>query len=310
MKKGAGFANMSRGGLVDPAALDAALRCGHLSGAVIDVTYPEPPPADWPYWDTPNLIITPHVLSDDIDAYVPRTLDLFFDNLRRYFAGEPLTNLVDLERAVLIAMLHGGTVATSSHGSCESWRSAGRRSTSCASISSRPTAGRFAPFTPGAHIDVHAPNGRCGSTRCAATRATRRATRSRSSGRPAGRGGSRSMHDDVEEGSALGIVGPRNHFPLAAEPRTACSSPAASASRRSTPWRSRSRRDGRSWELHYCARSHAHAAFYRRAAALPGGARDAVLQRGAAAGRARRSCARCGGHRTSTAAARRASCRR
>ena len=98
MKRGAGLVNMSRGGLVDPAALDEALRSGHLSGAVIDVTYPEPPPANWPYWDTPNLMITPHVLSDDIVAYVPRTLDLFFGNLRRYFAGESLTNRIDLER--------------------------------------------------------------------------------------------------------------------------------------------------------------------------------------------------------------------
>lgn len=99
MRKGAGFANMSRGGLVDPAALDAALRGGHLSGAVIDVTYPEPPGKDWPYWDTPNLLITPHVLSDDIENYVPRTLDLFFNNIRNYFDGKPLTNQVDLGRA-------------------------------------------------------------------------------------------------------------------------------------------------------------------------------------------------------------------
>jgi phosphoglycerate dehydrogenase-like enzyme len=99
MRRGAGFVNMSRGGLVDPAALDEALRSGQLSGAMIDVTYPEPPGADWPYWDTPNLIITPHVLSDDIEEYVPRTLELFFANLRRHFAGEPLTNVVDLERA-------------------------------------------------------------------------------------------------------------------------------------------------------------------------------------------------------------------
>lgn len=99
MRRGAGFVNMSRGGLVDPAALDRALRGGQLGGAVIDVAYPEPPPADWPYWDTPNLMITPHVLSDDIDNYVPRTLDLFFDNLRRHFKGEPLTNQVDLERS-------------------------------------------------------------------------------------------------------------------------------------------------------------------------------------------------------------------
>lgn len=99
MKRGASLVNMSRGGLLDPAALDRALRSGHLAGAMIDVSYPEPPPADWPYWDTPNLMITPHVLSDDIDNYVPRTLDLFFSNLRRWFAGEPLTNVVDLERS-------------------------------------------------------------------------------------------------------------------------------------------------------------------------------------------------------------------
>jgi phosphoglycerate dehydrogenase-like enzyme len=98
MKRGAGFVNMSRGGLVDPKALDAALRSERLGGAIIDVTYPEPPPAEWPYFDTPNLIITPHVLSDDIDEYVPRTLDLFFDNVRRLFNGQPLTNVVDLVR--------------------------------------------------------------------------------------------------------------------------------------------------------------------------------------------------------------------
>lgn len=98
MRKGAGFVNMSRGGLVDPAALDAALRSGHLSGAVIDVTHPEPPPPDWPYWETPNLLITPHVLSDDIDNYVPRTLDLFFNNVRSHLSGQPLTNQVDMSR--------------------------------------------------------------------------------------------------------------------------------------------------------------------------------------------------------------------
>lgn len=98
VRRGARFINMSRGGLVDPAALDAALRSGQLGGAMIDVSYPEPPPADWPYWDTPNLIITPHVLSDDIEEYVPRTLDLFFGNVRRLFDGQPLGNVVDLER--------------------------------------------------------------------------------------------------------------------------------------------------------------------------------------------------------------------
>ena len=99
MKKGSALLNMSRGGLVNPAALDQALRSEHLSGAIIDVTYPEPPPEDWPYWDTPNLIITPHVLSDDIDEYIPRTLEIFFNNLQNYFSNKPLTNIVDLERS-------------------------------------------------------------------------------------------------------------------------------------------------------------------------------------------------------------------
>lgn len=98
MKRGAAFINMSRGGLVDPKALEEALRADHLSCAIIDVTFPEPLPPDSSLWDAPNLIITPHVLSDDIDQYIPRTLDIFFENVRRSIAGEPLTNVVDLDR--------------------------------------------------------------------------------------------------------------------------------------------------------------------------------------------------------------------
>jgi phosphoglycerate dehydrogenase-like enzyme len=98
MKRGSGFINMSRGGLVDPVALAAALQSGHLGGAMIDVTSPEPLPPDAALWEAPNLLITPHVLSDDIDQYVPRTLDIFFENVRRHMAGKPLLNLVDLAR--------------------------------------------------------------------------------------------------------------------------------------------------------------------------------------------------------------------
>lgn len=98
MRPGSGFINMSRGDLVDPVALDRALRSGHLSGAMIDVTYPEPLPLDSPLWETPNLIITPRILGTALDQFIPRTLDIFFENVRRHMAGEPLTNLVDLER--------------------------------------------------------------------------------------------------------------------------------------------------------------------------------------------------------------------
>ena len=98
MKPGAGFINMSRGGLVEPTALEENLRSGHLGGAMIDVSYPEPLPAESTLWDVPNLLITPHVLSDDIEQYIPRTLDIFFDNVKRYLAGQPLRNVVDLKR--------------------------------------------------------------------------------------------------------------------------------------------------------------------------------------------------------------------
>jgi phosphoglycerate dehydrogenase-like enzyme len=98
MKPTASFINMTRGGVVDQEALADALRNGRLSGALIDVTSPEPLPSDSPLWDVPNLIITPHVLSDDDDEYVPRTLDIFMDNVRRYCAGQPLRNRVDTER--------------------------------------------------------------------------------------------------------------------------------------------------------------------------------------------------------------------
>lgn len=98
MKEGAGFINMARGELVDQKALEAALRSGRLACAVIDVTSPEPLPKESTLYDAPNLIITPHVLSDDIEQYIPRTLDIFFDNVRRHMAGESLRNVVDLSR--------------------------------------------------------------------------------------------------------------------------------------------------------------------------------------------------------------------
>src|SRR5438045_8913359 len=97
MKRGAAFINMSRGGLVDPKALEEALRTDQIGCAIIDVTFPEPLPSHSSLWDAPNLMITPHVLSDDLDQYVPRTLDIFFENDRRHLTGKPLNNVVDLK---------------------------------------------------------------------------------------------------------------------------------------------------------------------------------------------------------------------
>ncbi len=98
MKPGAGLVNMGRASVVDYEAVATALRAGDLGGAVLDVFDPEPLPAASPLWEVPNLIITPHVSSDDALTYAPRTLDLVFENLGRLLAGRRLKNRVDPAR--------------------------------------------------------------------------------------------------------------------------------------------------------------------------------------------------------------------
>jgi len=63
MKPGAAFVNVSRGEVVDEAALVDALRSGHLSGATLDVFETEPLAADHPLWSMPGVLITPHLAS-------------------------------------------------------------------------------------------------------------------------------------------------------------------------------------------------------------------------------------------------------
>ena len=79
---------------MDYVALSDLLVSGHISGAVIDVFDDEPLPEYSALWHVPNFVVTPHVSADDGDNYVPITLDLFFENMRRYQAGEPLMNVV------------------------------------------------------------------------------------------------------------------------------------------------------------------------------------------------------------------------
>ena len=95
MKPGAGLINMGRGGVLDHKALAQRLRDGRLGGAILDVHDPEPIPKSSRLWAVPNLILTPHVSSDDDLTYVPRTLDLVFANMARLLAGKPLHNRVD-----------------------------------------------------------------------------------------------------------------------------------------------------------------------------------------------------------------------
>ncbi|MEO8204496.1 MAG: D-2-hydroxyacid dehydrogenase [Betaproteobacteria bacterium] len=95
MKPGAGLINIGRGPVLDQAALEAALRSGRLSGAVLDVFDPEPLPRGHSLWGAPNVYISPHCSSDDNDDYMPMTLDLAFANAARLARGRRLANLVD-----------------------------------------------------------------------------------------------------------------------------------------------------------------------------------------------------------------------
>jgi phosphoglycerate dehydrogenase-like enzyme len=96
LKPGAWLLNVSRGGIVDQSALIAALRGGTIGGAYLDVTDPEPLPGDSDLWAMPNVIVTPH--SSWLSPRFPeRAAELLADNLRRWCAGQPLRNVVDVD---------------------------------------------------------------------------------------------------------------------------------------------------------------------------------------------------------------------
>ena len=96
MKPGARIYNVGRGPVIDTAALVAALETGHLGGAGLDVTEPEPLPADSPLWGMENVLITAHT-SGATPHYWERQLPLLMENIRRWQRGEPLRNRVDPE---------------------------------------------------------------------------------------------------------------------------------------------------------------------------------------------------------------------
>lgn len=98
MKEGAVLVNVGRGTAVDTDALAAALASGHLFGAALDVTDPEPLPEGHPLWGIPSALITPHISGR---WYVAENFERIFtictENLVRFSEGHPLLHRVDLK---------------------------------------------------------------------------------------------------------------------------------------------------------------------------------------------------------------------
>lgn len=96
MKPGSYFINVSRGKLVQTPALLTALKSGHLAGAGLDVTDPEPLPPDHELWQQSNVIITSHIAAQSQYSF-GRMQDVFVENVHRFVHGFPLLNQVDKE---------------------------------------------------------------------------------------------------------------------------------------------------------------------------------------------------------------------
>ncbi|MGW4382431.1 2-hydroxyacid dehydrogenase [Kitasatospora sp. NPDC004531] len=88
LKDGALLVNVARGPVVDTAALLAELSAGRLRAA-LDVTDPEPLPADHPLWHAPGVLITPHV-GGPSSAFLPRAKRVLREQILRFEKGEPL----------------------------------------------------------------------------------------------------------------------------------------------------------------------------------------------------------------------------
>ena len=96
MKTSATLLNIARGSVVDQNALVTALQNKTIAAAFLDVTTPEPLPADHPLWTLDNAHITMHLSGRSQDKMFIRSAQRFLENLERYQKGEPLSPLVNL----------------------------------------------------------------------------------------------------------------------------------------------------------------------------------------------------------------------
>ena len=94
LKQGSHLIVISRGGIVDEAAVVEGLRSGSIAGAGFDAVETEPLPDGSPLWDMPNVLISPHVSGDSPQTW-ERRYRIFKDNLARYLKGDPLLHICD-----------------------------------------------------------------------------------------------------------------------------------------------------------------------------------------------------------------------
>ena len=95
LKPTCGIVNIGRQSVMDYEALCKKLNNNEIAGAILDVFTHEPLDKNSILWDTPNLIITPHVSSDDNGNYVKLTLDIFVKNLKLFTENKELLNKID-----------------------------------------------------------------------------------------------------------------------------------------------------------------------------------------------------------------------
>jgi len=95
LKSSCGIINIGRQSVMDYGALCKKLKKNEIAGAILDVFSPEPIDKNSELWNTPNLIITPHVSSDDNGNYIKLTLEIFIKNLELFIKNKELNNQVD-----------------------------------------------------------------------------------------------------------------------------------------------------------------------------------------------------------------------
>ena len=95
LKTSCGIVNIGRQSVMDYEHLLKKLKANEVSGAILDVFSEEPIKRDSKFWDTPNLVITPHISSDSKGNYIEMVLEKFFKNLKLFIDKKDMINQVN-----------------------------------------------------------------------------------------------------------------------------------------------------------------------------------------------------------------------